>query len=94
MRIPISLLTLFFATAALAQAPTQRGTVNDVSQAQIARARVAITKAGYQPTVFQFAQDGNLFFTAIKDDNSYGITVTPSYQVYASAGLPLRASAP
>ncbi len=89
-QILVTSLILLVATAAFAQTP-MRGTVNDVSQAQIARARAAITRAGYHPTVFQFAQDGNLFFTATKGDHSYGITVTPGDQVYVSVGLPLRA---
>jgi hypothetical protein len=84
-------LILLVATAAFAQTPILRGTVNDISQAQIARAQAAITRAGYRPTVLQFAQDGNLFFTATKGDHSYGITVTPSDQVYVSVGLPLQA---
>jgi len=87
----VTSLILLVATPVFAQTPMLRGTVNDVSQAQIARAQAAITRAGYRPTVLQFAQDGNLFFTATKGDHSYGITVTPSDQVYVSVGLPLRA---
>ena len=62
-----------------------------VSEAQVTRARAAISDAGYQPTVLQFAQDGNLFFTAIKSGNTYEITVTQAEKLYVSAGLPSHA---
>lgn len=63
-------------------------TVNFFSSAQDARDRKAIVEAGYKPTVLEFAQDGNLFYTATKGGDMYGVTVVPSGQVYASNGLP------
>ena len=82
----VSLLSA--ATGALAQTSQFRGTVNEVTPAQLERGRAAVTKAGYQPVVLQFAQDGNLFFTATKNGMNYTLTVTPPGQVYASSGLP------
>jgi hypothetical protein len=75
-------------TGAFAQTPDLRGTVNEATPAEVEQGRAAVTKAGYQPTVLQFAQDGNLFFTATKSGMVYGVTVTRSGQVYASNGLP------
>ena len=48
----------------------------------------AIIEAGYKPDVLEFAQDGNLFYTATKAGDTYEVTVVPSGQVYASTGLP------
>lgn len=88
-RIWIAFAGLLAAKAvANSQTPDFRGTVNAVSQSEIARARTAISRAGYQPTVLEFAQAGNLFFTATRNANTYEITVTPSDQVYPSIGLP------
>jgi hypothetical protein len=87
----LTALALLLATEALAQA-SHRGTVNDVSEAEIARARAAITRAGYTPTVLQFAQAGNLFFTAKKEGLTYGVTVTPSGETYFSNGSPAAGS--
>lgn len=88
----MSLPALFLTTAAVGQT-SSLGTVNDASAAQIARARAAIAREGYQPTVLQFAQDNNLFFTATKGGNTYEITVTPRDQIYVSVGLPSHAPA-
>jgi hypothetical protein len=85
--VPLAILAMSLATGAMAQA-SHRGTVNDVSEAEIARARAAIARAGYTPTVLQFAQAGNLFFTATKDGAAYEVTVTPSGETYFSNGLP------
>jgi hypothetical protein len=85
--IPLAALAALFATEAMAQA-SHRGTVNDVSEAEINRARAAIVRAGYTPTVLQFAQAGNLFFTATKDGAVSEVTVTPSGETYFSNGLP------
>jgi hypothetical protein len=74
--------------SAFAQTSDLRGTVNEVTPAQAARARAAATHAGYQPTVLESAQDGNIFFTATRGGNIYEVTVTRSGQVFASNGLP------
>ena len=65
-------------------------TVNSFTHAQDTRARKAIIEAGYQPDVPEFAQAGNLFYTATKIGDTYEVTVVPSGQVYASTGLPER----
>jgi len=80
-------------TSAFAQTPDFKGTVNEVTPALRARAEAAITKAGYRPTVLQFAQDGNLFFTATRNGQTYDATVTRDGKVYFSNGLP-EGSAP
>lgn len=85
----VALVSLLSAgTGAFAQTPDFRGTVNEVNPAQAARDKAAIVQAGYQPTVLQFAQAGNLFFTATKGGDIYGATVTPQGTVYVSNGLP------
>jgi hypothetical protein len=94
MRIAlVALVSLLSAgTGALAQSDF-RGTVNEVTPAEETRAKAAITHAGYQPTEFQFAQAGNLFFTVSKGDEIYGATVTPRGEVFVSNGLPASRSA-
>jgi hypothetical protein len=88
-KVCIALAVLLAATtAANSQTRDVRGTVNSVSENEIARARAAISRAGYKPTVLEFAQAGNLFFTATKDGSTYSITVTPSDQIFVSTGLP------
>ena len=88
----LALVSLLSATTgAYAQTGEFRGTVNEVTQAQLAHGRAAVTEAGYQPVVLQFGQDGNLFFTATRNGMSYGVTVTRSGQVFASTGLPENA---
>ena len=90
----LALASLLSATAgAYAQTSQLRGTVNEVTPAQLERGRAAVTKAGYQPGVLQFGQDGNLFFTATRDSMTYGVTVTRAGQVYASNGLPEKPAA-
>jgi Tfp pilus assembly protein FimT len=82
----VSLLSI--RSSAFAQTPDFRGTVNEVAPAQEERARAAVTHAGYQPTVLQAGQDGNLFFTAMREGNIYTVTVTRSGQVFVSTPLP------
>ena len=62
----------------------QGSTVNSYTPAQEANARNAATKAGFVPGPVLFAQAGNFFFNADKDDRSYALTVTPDGHVYAS----------
>jgi hypothetical protein len=89
MRLAVLALGSLLSAATGAFAQTEfPGTVNEVTQAQLEQGRAAVTKAGYQPTVLQFAQDGNLFFTATKGGLQYSVTVTRSGQVYASTGVP------
>ena len=64
-------------------------TVNSFTPAEEAHARSAVTEAGYKPSILEFAQAGNLFFTATRDDNIYEVTVTPSGKTFASTGLPV-----
>jgi len=90
----LALVSLLSATAgAFAQTSQFRGTVSEVTPAQLERGRAAVTKAGYRPDVLQFGQDGNLFFTATRNGVSYTVTVTPSGQVYANNGLPEKPAA-
>jgi hypothetical protein len=85
MRLVIACaLILASAAPALAAEPA---TVNSFTQGQDASARAAINQAGYHPTVLEFAQAGNLFYTATKDGDFYEVTVTPSDHVFASTGL-------
>jgi hypothetical protein len=63
------------------------GTVNAVSENEIARAKGAISHAGYQPVVLEMAQDHNLFFTATKGGETYEVTVTPGARLYVSTGI-------
>ena len=81
-------------TSAFAQTADFRGTVDEVTPAMKARAEAAIVKAGYRPTTFQFAQDGNYFFSATKNAQDYGVTVTRDGKTYFSNGLPENNSAP
>lgn len=67
------------------------GTVNAVSENEVARAKAAIQKAGYQPETLTMAQDHNLFFNATKGAESYAITVTPDMRAYVSTGVPANA---
>lgn len=79
---------LLTGTSAFSQTQNFRGTVDEVTPAQLEKARAAATHAGYRPRVLQFGQDGNLFFTADREGKSYDVTVSPSGQVFASTGLP------
>lgn len=87
-------MTAFIMTTTMVPALAAGTTVNSFSPAQDARDRKAIVEAGYKPTVLEFAQDGNLFYTATKGGDMYGVTVVPSGQVYASNGLPEKNGAP
>ena len=95
MRLGIlALVSLLSATTgAAADTPNFRGTVDDVTPAQLEHGRDLATKAGYRPVVLQFGQDGNLFFTAARNGMSYDVTVTREGQVYASNGLPEKGAA-
>ena len=79
-------------TSAFAQGVQFAGTVDEVTPAMKARGEAAVTRAGYHPTTLQFGQDGNLFFTATKGDETYDATVTRGGKVYVSNGLPTSAS--
>jgi hypothetical protein len=74
--VAASLLAL--STAAMAQ----DATVNSYSSADEAKARAAVTAAGYTPVVVATAQAGNLFVKAMKDGQPYMITVTPDGHTY------------
>ncbi|HXR94772.1 MAG TPA: hypothetical protein VN718_02775 [Rhizomicrobium sp.] len=82
----VSLLSA--ASGAVAQTEDFRGTVDEVTPAQLEHGRAAVTKAGYRPVTLQFGQDGNLFFTAARNGMSYDVTLTRGGRVYAGSGLP------
>lgn len=67
-----------------------QSSVNSFTPSEEAKARTAITQAGYTPGVLQSSQDGNFFITATKGSDFYTVTVTPRGQVFASTGLPLQ----
>lgn len=75
------------ATAAFAQS----GTVNAYSSADEAKAKAAVTAAGFTPGVVASAQGGNLFVVATKGTDKYMVTVTPDGHVY---GGPTMGAAP
>lgn len=75
-------------TPSMAAQPRNSGsTVNAYSGAQDARARKAVTDAGYRPVVLETVQDGNLFYTATKGNEAFTVTVTPSDKTFISTGL-------
>ena len=76
-------------TSTLAQGAQFTGTVDEVTPAMKARGEAAVIHAGYRPTVLQFGQDGNLFFSATKGDETYDATVTRAGKVYVSNGIPM-----
>ena len=65
-------------------------TVNSYTPSEAAKAKSAVTQAGYSPGALETVQDGNFFFTATKGDDIYTITVTRDGHVYASTGLPTQ----
>lgn len=83
----IALAGMMVATAASSAETGTPGTVNAVSEGEIARAKAAISHAGYQTGVLETAQDHNLFFTATKGGQMYEITVTPDKRLFVSTGL-------
>ena len=88
MRVVMIALAGMMVTTAVNSAETgMPGTVNAVSESEIARAKSAISHAGYQPGVLEMAQDHNLFFTATKGGEIYEITVTSDRKLYVSTGL-------
>ena len=73
------------ATAAFAQT----GTVNAYTSADEAKARAAVTAAGFTPVAVASSQGGALFIRSTKGTDTYFVTVLPSGQVIA--GQPLGA---
>ncbi len=71
------------ATVALAQS----GTGNAYSRDDEAKARAAVTAAGFTPGVVATAQGGALFLSATKGADKYFVTVTADGHVYP--GRPL-----
>jgi adenosylcobinamide amidohydrolase len=77
--------TMFVAASLLvisSAAFAQDGTVNAYTSADEAKAKAAVTAAGYTPGVIATAQNGNLFVRAMKDGQPYMITVTPDGHAY------------
>lgn len=64
---------------------TDLKTVNSYTPAEESHARYAATKAGFSPGHVLFALDGNVFFNATRNGQTFALTVTPSGRVYASA---------
>lgn len=71
------------ATAALAQT----GTVNAYTAADEAKAKAAVTAAGFTPGVVASAQGGALFVTATKGADKFMVTVMPDGHVYGGPTL-------
>lgn len=65
-------------------------TVNSSTPSEQAKAKSAVTQAGYTPGALQSVQDGNFFFTATKGSDLYTVTVTRQGQVFASTGLAIE----
>ena len=81
-------------SAATTTLPDLRGTVDAWTPAMIAKARHATLNAGYRPTAIEFVQDGNVFLTATRNDQVYGVTLTRSGKLFASNGIPELAASP
>jgi hypothetical protein len=71
------------ATAAFAQA----GTVDAYTPADEAKAKAAVSAAGYTPGMVATAQAGNLFLSATKGADKYFVTVTADGHVYPGPAL-------
>jgi streptogramin lyase len=56
-------------------------TVNSYTPAQEAKAKAALTRAGYTPGILTQAQDGNLWFDATKGGQTYTALVTSKGEV-------------
>jgi hypothetical protein len=83
------LLAAAVAAIPAAAALAQTGTVNAYTPADAAKARAAITAAGFTPGSIASAQGGALFVNATKGADKYVITVLPDGSVHA--GTPLGA---
>ena len=94
MRFPIFALAALVSagTSTFAQSAEFAGTVDEVTPAMKARGEAAVIHAGYRPTTLQFGQDGNLFFTAMKGEETYDATVTRDGKVYVNNGAPIGPS--
>jgi hypothetical protein len=80
-------LALAMMTAQAIAAPmAEPSTVNSFTPAEADRARAAVTRAGYTPEKIVAVQDGNFFFNAGQDGQSYQVTVTRVGKVYATGG--------
>jgi len=90
--VMIAVAGMMIATAYSGAETGTPGTVNAVSQSEIVTAKAAISRAGYQPGVLATAQDHNLFFTATKGAETYGITVTPDRKVYVGTAVPMQST--
>jgi hypothetical protein len=80
-----------------AGALAQSGTVNAYTSADEAKAKAAVTAAGFTPVSVATAQAGNLYIVATKGADKYFVTVTPDGHVYpgqASGGVPQVPVAP
>ncbi|MBV9549791.1 MAG: hypothetical protein JO256_08985 [Alphaproteobacteria bacterium] len=76
-------LLAFSAAAAWAQS----GSTNAYSSADEAKAKAAVTAAGFTPGTVATAQAGNLYLSASKGADKYFVTVTADGHVYP--GQPL-----
>lgn len=86
----IALLTILGTSAASATSPSpdMKGTVDAWTPAMLDKARLAATAAGYHPSAVEFVQDGNVFLTADRGEEVYGVLLTKSGKFFASNGIP------
>jgi hypothetical protein len=96
MRSAAIIILLIGAAAPVSAAslPDFKGTVDASTPTMIDKARHAAHEAGYQPIAVQFVQDGNVFLTATRGHQVYGVVLTRSGKFYASNGIPEPASSP
>jgi len=77
-----------------AAAFAQAGTVNAYSSADEAKAKSAVTAAGFTPGVVAAAQGGALFVTATKGTDKFMVTVTPDGHVYGGPAMGVAPTVP
>ena len=82
------------ASPATATLPNMNGTVDAWTPAMLTNARRAAVAAGYHPVAVEFVQDGNVFLTAERGNEIYGVVLTSSGRLLASDGLPKTAVGP
>src|SRR5665213_840269 len=83
--------TIYLAAALLAATATaafaQAGTVDAYTPADEAKAKAAVSAAGFTPGAVATAQAGNLFLSATKGADKYFVTVTADGHVYPGPAL-------
>ena len=84
----LAALVVVPASASAATLAAMKGTVDAWSPPMLGKAHSAAKAAGYHPVAVQFVQDGNVFLTAERGDEIYGVVVTRSGKLFASNGVP------